>query len=142
MVFKSTTRARLPFKDAPGTLTWCNDSRELFLYSIDGNPCPINDILSLKIVEQPGRDGKDGRDGVDGINGKDGAQGPRGEKGERGDVLYVGPAEVKAAADELRRRKALVLALIEKHREQAKAYPHGTKQILQSTLNISERELK
>jgi hypothetical protein len=53
------------------------------------------------------------RDSIkDGVDGKDGETivGPQGIQGPAGDVLYVGPQEVKAAAQRLRAEKVLLRA--------------------------------
>lgn len=55
-----------------------------------------------------GRPGKDGRDGVDGKS----IVGPKGEKGDRGDVLYVGPDEIKVAAEQMRVERARMRAAV------------------------------
>jgi hypothetical protein len=58
-----------------------------------------------------GIDGRPGKDGRDGVNGKS-IVGPKGDKGDRGDVLYVGPDEIKAAAEQMRTERARIRAAL------------------------------
>jgi hypothetical protein len=64
------------------------------------------------VIGSKGDRGLQGPQGVPGPQGPQGVPGPQGEKGERGDVLYVGPAEVQAAAERLRDEKKRWLAAL------------------------------
>ena len=129
--FVTVPRARLPFLDAPGTIAYTLDTREVFLYCLDGKPAPVSGLMNIQYKEQPGRDGRDGKNGTNGVDGK---QGPRGEKGEPGSILVVDDAAVQAAYKEIQQRRIKTLATIQAVVQESKSYPHGARVLVQNAV--------
>ena len=81
------------------------------------------------VTGKPGADGKDST--VPGPQGPLGLKGPKGDKGDRGDVLYVGPAEIAAAAAELKAQRAMLHARIDQAVQDAGHLPDSMKRLMQ-----------
>lgn len=131
----ATKLTRLPAKGQPGDVYFTTDTKEYLIAIGDGTLIPTYALFHPHSAAQwIGPRGPQGETGATGaastIPGPQGPQGANGDKGDRGDVLYVGPAEIEAAAKALRAQRAQMFATLQQGIKDAQHLAPGMKKTL------------
>ncbi len=136
----------LPNRGVPGDAYFDQSKQTLFIAVGGGVLVDLASLLQPDHIPygpqgETGPKGDTGIPGPQGLKGDEGMQGIPGPQGPRGDVLYIGPAEVEAAAKELRAQKLRIQAQIRHQLLQANYLPGPIADAVRSSLAEIEKEL-
>ena len=136
---------RIPASLPVGDVFFDANKRDFHIAIADGRLVPLASLLAGPAVH--GIDGAKGDKGETGAQGETGVQGPQGvqgEKGEPGDILYVGPAEMKAAVKRLRTalvdQRAQFQAAMDHARTDANSYSASRRQSKIEVLDFLQKK--